>query len=72
MRGRVDMQYISDLTGKIESELERELGDYLYRNPETNSLELAEEYLSGNVREKLVGQRKRSNTIRITNATSKR
>ncbi|MBR1806708.1 MAG: hypothetical protein IJ774_10045, partial [Selenomonadaceae bacterium] len=56
--GKVDMQYISDLTGKSESELERELGDYLYRNPETNSLELAEEYLSGNVREKLAQAQK--------------
>ncbi|MBR3746404.1 MAG: DEAD/DEAH box helicase family protein, partial [Selenomonadaceae bacterium] len=52
MRGRVDMQYISSLTGKNESELERELGDWLYKNPETNEHELAEEYLSGNVREK--------------------
>ncbi|MBR3745744.1 MAG: DEAD/DEAH box helicase family protein, partial [Selenomonadaceae bacterium] len=52
MRGRVDMQYISDLTGKSISELERELGDWLYKNPVTNQHELAEEYLSGNVREK--------------------
>ncbi|MBR1647792.1 MAG: DEAD/DEAH box helicase family protein, partial [Selenomonadaceae bacterium] len=57
MRGKVDMQYISDLTGKSESELERELGDQLYKNPMTNLHELAEEYLSGNVREKLAQAR---------------
>lgn len=58
LRGRVDMNYIADLTGKSESELERDLGDLIYRNPSTNLHELAEEYLSGNVREKLVQAQK--------------
>ena len=58
LRGRVDMNYISDLTGKSESELERDLGDLIYRNPLTNLHELAEEYLSGNVREKLAQAQK--------------
>ena len=58
LRGRVDMNYIADLTGKSESELERELDDLIYRNPSTNLHELAEEYLSGNVREKLAQAQK--------------
>ena len=52
-RGRVDMDYMKNLTGKSEKEIVSELGDLLYKNPETNLQELAEEYLSGNVREKL-------------------
>lgn len=52
-RGRVDMDYISSLTGKSEAEVVKALGDLIYRNPETNLYELSEEYLSGNVREKL-------------------
>ena len=51
--GRIDMDYLKKLTGKSEKEIVSELGDLLYKNPETNLQELAEEYLSGNVREKL-------------------
>ena len=52
-RGVIDMDYMTKLTGKTPAELEKELGDLVYKNPKTNLVELAEEYLSGNVREKL-------------------
>jgi|GEM_PF-880052 len=52
-RGAIDTDYMSKLTGKNAEELAKELGDLVYKNPETNYIELAEEYLSGNVREKL-------------------
>ena len=52
-QGKIDTDYMSKLTGKNLSELQKELGDLVYLNPETNLIELADEYLSGNVREKL-------------------
>ena len=62
MRGRVDMGYISDLTGKSEAEIAKQLGDMIYKNPNTNQYELAEEYLSGNVREKLARAKEAART----------
>ncbi len=44
---------VSKLTGKNADALTKELGELVYKNPKTNLVELAEEYLSGNVREKL-------------------
>ncbi len=52
-RATVDMDYMMKLTGKNSVELEKELGNLIYKNPRTNLTETAEEYLSGNVREKL-------------------
>lgn len=52
--GGVDLGYMSKLMdGKDESSILKELGDRVYENPATDSIELAEAYLSGNVREKL-------------------
>lgn len=57
---KVDLRYMSSLTGKEPSELIEELGDKVYLNPHKyygNMLEgweTAEEYLSGNVRDKLL------------------
>ena len=52
--GGVDLSYMSKLMdGKDESSILKELGDRVYENPATDSIELAEAYLSGNVREKL-------------------
>lgn len=52
--GNVDLAYISKLLGgQSESSIVEELGDRVYNNPVTEGYELAEEYLSGNVREKL-------------------
>ena len=52
--GGVDLSYMSKLMdGKDEGGILKELGDRVYENPVTNGIELAEAYLSGNVREKL-------------------
>lgn len=52
--GGVDLGYMSKLMdGKNESSILKELGDRVYENPATDGIELAEAYLSGNVREKL-------------------
>lgn len=52
--GGVDLDYMSKLMdGKDEGSILKELGDRVYENPATNGIELAEAYLSGNVREKL-------------------
>lgn len=52
--GGVDLSYMSKLMdGKDESSILKELGDRVYENPATDGIELAEAYLSGNVREKL-------------------
>lgn len=51
---RVDMDYMSMLTDKSESELVAELGDKIYQNPQKNMRwESADEYLTGNIRTKL-------------------
>lgn len=52
--GNVDLAYMSKLLGgQNEDSIIEELGDRVYNNPTTEGYELAEEYLSGNVREKL-------------------
>lgn len=51
---RVDMDYMSMLTDKSESELVAELEDKIYQNPQKNMRwESADEYLTGNIRAKL-------------------
>jgi len=50
--GRIDLDYISKIYRKDEKEVIKELGDRIYKNP-TGDWELAEKYLSGNVRQKL-------------------
>ena len=58
-KASVDMEYMSSLTGKTESEIAEDLQGVIFLNPlhEYNSSEAkylpADEYLSGNVREKL-------------------
>lgn len=59
-RGRVDISYIEELTGKSYDDVLFELGDAVFRNPETtdrtdkySSFETSEEYLSGKVVAKL-------------------
>ena len=49
----VDMEYMSQLTGTDEDTLASELRGVIFRNPENKQWETADEYLSGNVREKL-------------------
>ena len=63
---RVDLPYMSFLTGKAPHELVAELGDRIYLNPQKyygnpdEGWELAEEYLSGHVRDKLLYVRQRA------------
>lgn len=63
---RVDLSYMSFLTGKEPGELVAELGDRIYLNPQKyygnpdEGWELAEEYLSGHVRDKLLYARQKA------------
>jgi N12 class adenine-specific DNA methylase len=52
-RGTVDLPFIASLYGKPEEQVISELGDLIFRDPESNSWETADAYLSGNVRAKL-------------------
>ena len=52
-KARVDLAYMSELTGKSEAEVTKELAGIIFQNPVTEKWETADEYLSGNVREKL-------------------
>ena len=51
--GGIDVALISRLYGKPEGAIIAELGDLIYRDPESQAWQTADAYLSGNVREKL-------------------
>jgi len=51
--GRVDIAYMSRLCGKSETEIAAELSGVIFRVPGEKRYATADEYLSGNVREKL-------------------
>ena len=44
---------MAQLSGKTEEEVAEELAGVIFKNPVTESWETSDEYLSGNVREKL-------------------
>ena len=52
-RAGVDLAYMSQLSGKTEEELTEELAGVIFKNPIGEKWEPSDEYLSGNVREKL-------------------
>jgi N12 class adenine-specific DNA methylase len=52
-RGTVDLPFIATLYGKPEEQIVAELGDLIFRDPESETWETADAYLSGNVRSKL-------------------
>ena len=52
-KARVDLPYMAELAGKSEDEITDELAGVIFKNPLTDRWETADEYLSGNVREKL-------------------
>jgi N12 class adenine-specific DNA methylase len=52
-KGGVDLAFISQLYGKSEATIAHELGDLIYRDPVSKTWLTSDEYLSGNVREKL-------------------
>lgn len=60
-KARVDMEYMCELTGKAENEIYQELKGVIFLNPlygygseASPKYLMADEYLSGNVREKLI------------------
>ena len=51
--GGIDLATISQLYGKSEEAVVAELGELIYRDPQSKAWQTADAYLSGNVREKL-------------------
>lgn len=52
-KAKVDVPFMAELAGKSEQEITDELAGVIFQNPLTNLWEPSDEYLSGNVREKL-------------------
>lgn len=52
-KAKVDVPFMAQLCGKPEQEITDELAGAIFRNPVTQQWETSDEYLSGNVREKL-------------------
>lgn len=52
-KARVDLDYMAELTGKDVDTVKEELTGIIFQNPLTDKWETADEYLSGNVRDKL-------------------
>lgn len=51
--GAVDIDYMAELTGQKPADIVKALKGFIYKDPATNTYVTAEEYLSGNVRQKL-------------------
>lgn len=60
-RGHVDMAMMTELYGKSEDEIARELGDLIFSDPNKGWV-TRDEYLSGNVKAKLAQARERAQT----------
>ena len=56
-RAAVDISFMAQLSGKTEEEVTEELAGVIFQNPLTDAWETSDEYLSGNVREKLATAR---------------
>lgn len=52
-KAKVDIEYMCKLTGKTEEELVKDLEGSIYKDPMQENYVTSDEYLSGNVREKL-------------------
>jgi N12 class adenine-specific DNA methylase/SAM-dependent methyltransferase len=52
-RGAIDLPFIATLYGRSEDQVVAELGDLIFRDPESQTWQTADAYLSGNVRAKL-------------------
>ncbi|GFI08078.1 hypothetical protein IMSAGC007_00522 [Lachnospiraceae bacterium] len=52
-KARVDLDYMAELSGKSVVKIKEELTGIIFQNPVTDKWETADEYLSGNVRDKL-------------------
>ncbi len=55
--GKIDWPRMEQVTGRTGRELQHELGELVYRNPEGGAWETADRYLSGDVRAKLTTAR---------------
>lgn len=51
--GAVDIDYMADLTGQKPADVVKALKGFIYKDPAADAYVTADEYLSGNVREKL-------------------
>ena len=63
--GAVDLPFIARLYGRPEDAVIAELGELIYRDPETRHWVTADEYLSGNVRAKLAAAERAGATRNI-------
>ncbi len=52
-KAKVDLGYMAELSGKDTDTIKEELSGVIFQNPVTDKWETADEYLSGNVRDKL-------------------
>lgn len=52
-KGGVDFEYMQQLTGEDEGTLQKGLKGFIFKNPESDTWESADAYLSGNIRLKL-------------------
>ena len=52
-KARIDLDYMAELSGKDSDTIKEELTGIIFLNPVTDGWETADEYLSGNVRDKL-------------------
>jgi N12 class adenine-specific DNA methylase/SAM-dependent methyltransferase len=52
-KGAVDLPFISELYGKPQAQVIAELGDLIFHDPQSQTWQTADAYLSGNVRAKL-------------------
>lgn len=52
-KARVDLEYMSELTGKSEKSIVNDLSGVIFHDPVKQDWQTADEYLSGDVREKL-------------------
>ncbi len=52
-KAKVDLDYMAELSGKSTDKIKEELTGVIFRNPAADKWETADEYLSGNVRDKL-------------------
>ena len=52
-KAKVDLGYMAELSGKDTDTVKEELSGVIFQNPVTDKWETADEYLSGNVRDKL-------------------
>jgi N12 class adenine-specific DNA methylase len=52
--GKIHWPRLASLTGRTEKQLQRELDELIYRNPDGGNWETADAYLSGNVRARLI------------------